>query len=749
MRLVRRSSTSAVAVVAAVLATFALPSPARAEDLPDPGDTVVGQLVRAYAEPGPAEPGAAGPHAEEHGEGHDDGLLTWVQPASGDAVRVDTEALDHVPVGATVSVTVGEAGPDEASAEGLEEALDVVDADVVARLATERIPTAQADAPANHLVTIVMLQPAGAARDATTLAQVQNVVSTSVATFWRDQTGGRVRIGLAPTAVDWFQGTSTCQNPNALWAEAAAKAGWTYAPGRHLLVYVPYGAPGCAYGLGEVRQNVDSGGQVYVTAAATSVIAHELGHNFGLNHSSALQCGGAVEGAGSSCQVSSYRDYYDVMGISWSEIGSLSALQAAQLGVLPSTAQATVTPTSGSGTFTLSPSSGATGTRGLKLQTASGAVYWVEYRSPTGQDGWLGDPGRNWVGLQSGVLVRRVNPGSGDSSLLLDPTPSAASSWATDVRTALPVGVPVPIAGGAFQLTVQSVAGGAAQVTVGMVGGDAACATRSTPSSGVALVDTAGAAGALVVGLDRGLWLRPLDGSSTSWTSLGGGVLYGPAAATAGTTAYAFVVGTDGTLFYRARTGSGSWAPWTNLGGYLTASPAAASLGPDHVRVFGRGSDGSLWSRELVGGTWQNWVGHGGYLTAPPTATASTASGTVVVAVRGTDGYTYQQSLPKGSGAGTYVRRDVVACSALALSPVSTAADVATAAYLDSAGTPRLLDAAGRSQALTGAFTSNPAVQFPSGGFALVGRGMDNALWFYDGRSGGAGGWVSLGGYVL
>jgi hypothetical protein len=404
-------------------------------------------VVRAYDDPGPADQA----HPEPAHSHADDELLTWVQPADGDAVRVDTEDLDHVPVGATVSVTVGEPVPDEASAGGLEEARDVVDADVVTAPATEQIPAAQADDPANHLVTIVMMQPAGAARDATTLTQVQAAVAGPVATFWRQQSGGVVRMGLAATAVDWFQGTSTCQNPNALWAEAAARAGWTYGPGKHLLVYVPTNAPGCSYGLGEVRSNTSSGGQLYVQAAAAPVIAHELGHNFGLGHASELQCPGTVEGA--ACQVSAYRDYYDVMGVSWNQIGSLSTLNASQLGVLPASAQVAVTPSSPAATYTLAPLSGTTGTRALRLTSAGGAVYWLEYRTPTGQDAWLGDS-RNWVGLQPGVLVRRVNTGSGDSSLLLDPTPSAADNYVNDLATVLPVGAGVRIGEGGLTVTV-------------------------------------------------------------------------------------------------------------------------------------------------------------------------------------------------------------------------------------------------------------------------------------------------------
>ena len=69
---------------------------------------------------------------------------------------------------------------------------------------------------------------------------------------------------------------------------------------------------------------------------------------------------------------------------------------------------------------------------------------------------------------------------------------------------------------------------------------------------------------------------------------------------------------------------------------------------------------------------------------------------------------------------------------------------------MDSYGTPRLLDSAGAyaAQWLGGVITSTPAVAFAEHEFVFVGRGLDNALWLYDGRAGGSG-WRSLGGYVL
>jgi hypothetical protein len=88
-----------------------------------------------------------------------------------------------------------------------------------------------------------------------------------------------------------------------------------------------------------------------------------------------------------------------------------------------------------------------------------------------------------------------------------------------------------------------------------------------------------------------------------------------------------------------------------------------------------------------------------------------------------------------------------MACSALALSAVRAAGDPAGGAFVDSRGGPRLLEAT-TSRPLGGVVTSTPAVEFPEGDVVVAGRGLDNALWLYDGRS-ATPGWRSLGGYIL
>jgi hypothetical protein len=740
--------TAAVVLTAGLLAASA-PLLARADE----SDTVVGEVVQAWAEH--RDPQDAAAHAA-------DSLLTWIETPDGDAVRVSArdlvadlsdEGVRTVPVGATVEVVLGDDVVDRATTQqGLEPAREVLAADVLDPAPVDQTPVEPPVAgAATDEVTVVMMIPAGgAAEPGRTLAQVEAAVNTQVAPFWSAQTGGLVQIATAPgNDPAWIQSTVDCSNPSALWSQAATAAGWSPGTGKHLLVYLPRNSAGCAYGLAQVGSSLTAGGRLYVTDVAMSVIAHELGHNFGLGHSSGQQCDQGTESG--SCRTEAYRDYYDVMGVSWQQVGTLNAAQAVRLGLLGGGQQQTVSASGTAATYTLSPLSGTTGVRGLKLVDPSGVVYWLEYRTAAGQDAWLGTSG-NRFGLQTGVLLHRAAPFPtsayySDTSILLDATPSPSPSWNSDVQVALPVGTPVGVSGSNFTVTVQSTDASGATVRVAQLGGDAACAGRpSVPMSGVALLGSGTGTTALAVGSDRALWTRAIDGGQRSWQSLGGTVLFGPAAATSGATSYVFVIGTDGALYVRSDPGS-VWTPWQSLGGSLSSSPAAASVTSGEVRVFARGRDGGLWSRELQGAVWGPWVAHGGYLSSPPTATADVDNGRIQVAVRGGDGYVYEQRLAVGSGAGTYSRREVLACSALVPAPVRAATDPADSVFLDSQGTPRLLSATG-SRSLGGVMSSTPAVEFPSGDVVLVGAGRDHSLWLYDGRTGGNG-WVGLGGYVM
>src|SRR4051812_34143867 len=230
-----------------------VPAAALADDGTSGGETVVGELVQAW------------PEHEDHAEAvarADDGPLTWIETASGDTVRVDTDDLDGdlpgagVPVGATVSVVVGDEVEDQAATEdGAEPAVEVLSAEVVSDAPDEEPPVAAAF---TDTVTIVMMIPFGGTAEANrTLADVETAVNGPVADFWRAQSGGAVDIHTAAgNDPNWVQATVPCSNYSGLWSQAATAASWAPGAGKHLLVYLPRSSAGCSYGLAQVGSSL-------------------------------------------------------------------------------------------------------------------------------------------------------------------------------------------------------------------------------------------------------------------------------------------------------------------------------------------------------------------------------------------------------------------------------------------------------------------------------------------------------------
>src|SRR3954462_2272584 len=432
-----RRLATASAVAAAALAGAVVPTAVAAAD-ESAGATVGGELVQAWPEVAHHE--ALTEHAAE-------APLSWIQTAAGEAVRIPTEDIGGVPVGSTVRVTVGGKVEDDAAADGYDAARAVTRSQVVEPPDPDpAVPTAVA----TNQVTVAMVAPGGVARGGSTLAQVVRAVE-GAADFWSEQSDGAIRIGVAATH-DWISTTADCSTPATLWDEAAAATGFVPGPGKHLLLYLSSAATDCSWALAQVGSTPASGGMLYVREAMPSAIAHELGHNFGLGHSSGLQCDAAVETG--TCRTAGYRDYYDVMGTSWEQMGTLNAAQAARLGAIPAAQHRSLSVRDGAVTVPLAPLAGRTGTRVLRLTDASGVDYWLEYRTAVERDAWLA-AGSNRFRLDPGVLL---HPGGGvpDTALLLDGTPSSGAAWDRDLQASLPTGAAVTFSGGQFTVVVQS-----------------------------------------------------------------------------------------------------------------------------------------------------------------------------------------------------------------------------------------------------------------------------------------------------
>ena len=158
------------------------------------------------------------------------------------------------------------------------------------------------------------------------------------------------------------------------------------------------------------------------------VVAHELGHNFGVHHASSLSCtsGGVRVALSASCSSSEYGDPFTVMGSGTSEHNHATHL--GQFGWLPGTEVGVVGP---GGPYTLgSVLDGPAGSpRLLRIDRHNGTWFYLDLRSVHGpyfDDFAPSDPAVNGVTIR--ISPDAPAPSYGVSQTqLVDTTPATAT----------------------------------------------------------------------------------------------------------------------------------------------------------------------------------------------------------------------------------------------------------------------------------------------------------------------------------
>ena len=183
---------------------------------------------------------------------------------------------------------------------------------------------------------------------------------------------------------------------------------------------------------------------------STYVVAHELGHNYGLEHAHSLACGGAT--FGSACSRSEYGDPFDTMGNGLHQFNayakySLNWLLPADIAII----------SSGTSTFGLSALESPSGTRAVQIVSGTGHTYWLEFRQAIGFDANLAGN----ANVMNGALLH-IGPSDVGGADLLDATPGTA----TFGDAALDVGNAVTDVKANLRLTTVSKAGGVLTVSV-------------------------------------------------------------------------------------------------------------------------------------------------------------------------------------------------------------------------------------------------------------------------------------------
>lgn len=235
-------------------------------------------------------------------------------------------------------------------------------------------------------------------------------------------------------------------------ARAAAQAAGVDLTGYdHVIHYFP-STSSCGWaGVGQVP-----GRYTWINGSTSSVIAHELGHNFGSHHSSSLSCttNGTRVTLGTTCTLSEYGNPFDVMGRGYRHT---TVFNKGRMGFLEPENTRTVT---ADGTFTVAPlEQKSTGVQALRIPIDASRAYYVEFRQPFGFDNFT-----STSAVVNGVLINRAPIAYSTVARpeLLDMVPSTTSF--NDAALGVGKTFTDPVSG--LRVTLNSIASTGASVTV-------------------------------------------------------------------------------------------------------------------------------------------------------------------------------------------------------------------------------------------------------------------------------------------
>jgi hypothetical protein len=316
-----------------------------------------------------------------------------------------------------------------------------------------------------------------------TTSQANSLVFGDVSNFFRENSSQQT--WLSGDVAGWYTiaVNSTVCDGFAIEqkAKAAAQAAGYNLGNYERFVFIFPQNSACGYsGMGQVGATPSS---AWIHNSLTlRTVGHELGHNLGLYHAHALDCGDTT--LGSNCTSQEYGDTLDIMGYSGT-VGHFNGFSKERLGWLASSNLINVTT---AGNFTLKPSSvQSTGGKVLKIANgvdSSGAprYYYVEYRQPQGFDAQITARGVvDASNVFNGVAIHQASPSNGNSSQLLDMT--AGSNFVDMKDAALTGGRSFSDSG--MTLTTQSTDASQALVTVDFSGGGTPICTRSAANVSV------------------------------------------------------------------------------------------------------------------------------------------------------------------------------------------------------------------------------------------------------------------------
>ena len=230
------------------------------------------------------------------------------------------------------------------------------------------------------LVGLVTWGPEPFARE-----DVRHIVFDETDALYRSMSYGKV--SLTGTVTPWlraFDGGMGCNLTNIKAGASAAVAAAGFDASKYDRVVFIHPSAGCPW------SGVTLAGTVFLNGALTThLVAHELGHSFGLGHAYLTDC------KRHGCGALEYGDPYDTMGVG---SGDFSAKAKFDLGWLTNLSRAAK-----NGTYELAPIERPARFAQAFVVTTANDQYWIEYRGLDAQD----DEGRQTAG--AGVIFR-VSP---------------------------------------------------------------------------------------------------------------------------------------------------------------------------------------------------------------------------------------------------------------------------------------------------------------------------------------------------